>query len=148
MHQNSNGINEQCWSTCYIFNWLLPKLNWSLSSTVALPWSNWSLGSLQSGLWCCASSRLTATGFGFSCWNWFWWTSLLCRYTAGRNILECFLHSFSSRGFFTWIGNRRPNECCSHSDGIWTTIFFCDIEDFVTSLQLQQFLISVTGHCG
>ena len=26
--------------------------------------------------------------------------------------------------------------------------FFCDFEDFVTSLQLQQLLISVTGHCG
>ena len=26
--------------------------------------------------------------------------------------------------------------------------YFFDFEDFVTSLQLQQLLISVTGHCG
>ena len=41
----------------------------------------WSPGSLQSGLWCCLSrSTARGSGFGrsFSCWNWFWWSSLCC----------------------------------------------------------------------
>ena len=42
----------------------------------------------------------------------------------GRNMLEYFYTVSPQKGFFTCLGSGRPNECCSHSDEIWTTIFF------------------------
>ena len=58
---------------------------------------------------------------------------------------------FPQKGFFTWLGNGRPNECCSHlvtKSELQYFSFFGNFDGFVTSLQLQQLLISVTGHCG
>ena len=128
---------------------LIPKFNCCLALVQLIPWFI-TIGSLMLCEWSAHSNGLWLFLLELILMNLIV-ESLHCHiHRWRRNTLECFLHCFSSKGVslhgLAMGGQMSVVRIMTESELQY--FFFSDFEGFVTSLQLQRVLISVTGHCG